>query len=151
MLRIKAQSAAAAKQYYRRSDYYSEGHQETIGLWGGKGAERLGLSGAVDQASFDLLCDNPDPRSFDPATGRYQSLTERNRSDRVAGWDFNFNAPKGVTLALERAYATGNIEQAEAILKVFRDSMHETMADIEAGWMATRVRKGGQDTDRLVG
>jgi conjugative relaxase-like TrwC/TraI family protein len=153
MLRIPPgfKSAAQAKSYYRQSDYYGEGHQETVGRWGGKGAARLGLSGTVDQKSFDLLCDNLDPRSFDPATGKYKSLTERTRDDRIVGWDFNFNAPKGVTLALERAYATGNTEQAEAILQAFRDAMHDTMADIEAGWMATRVRKGGQDSDRLVG
>lgn len=38
MLRIKAhQSAQAAKQYYRRSDYYLEG-QETVGRWEDQGA-----------------------------------------------------------------------------------------------------------------
>src|SRR5262249_39111577 len=58
---------------------------------------------------------------------------------------------KGFSLALERAYATGNTELADAMLEAFRDSMHETMDDIEAGWMATRVRKGGKDEDRLVG
>ena len=54
-------SAGQAKQYYTqglsREDYYSEG-QEVIGQWQGLGAERLGLSGRVDQRSFDALADN---------------------------------------------------------------------------------------------
>ena len=47
MLRITQQdSAKGAKRYYSGADYLSQG-QEIVGAWGGKGAERLGLSGAV--------------------------------------------------------------------------------------------------------
>jgi len=67
MLRVVASvSAGQAKQYYTqglsREDYYSEG-QEVIGQWQGLGAERLGLSGRVDQRSFDALADNLKPGS----------------------------------------------------------------------------------------
>src|SRR6266851_2942774 len=64
MLRVtESKNAAAAKQHFGksmvRSDYYSEG-QEIAGLWGGIAAERLGLSGTVDQESYFALCDNLD-------------------------------------------------------------------------------------------
>jgi hypothetical protein len=48
----------------------SEG-QETVGRWGGKLAAVLGLSGPVDKASFDKLCDDIDPRPDD--AGRPQT------------------------------------------------------------------------------
>jgi hypothetical protein len=47
MLRIiQNQSAAGAKSYYSKADYYSEG-QELEGQWRGEGAKRLGLAGVV--------------------------------------------------------------------------------------------------------
>jgi hypothetical protein len=63
MLRVIQQDCAkGAKAYYATADYYTEG-QEIIGLWRGKGAERLGLEGVVDKQSFDRLCDNLNPSS----------------------------------------------------------------------------------------
>src|SRR5437660_8410019 len=91
MIRITQQdSAEAAKQYYSKADYYSQG-QELVGSWGGKGAERLGLSGTVDKFSFERLCDNKDPRTGTP-------LTVRTRAERTVGYDFTFSVPKSVSL-----------------------------------------------------
>ena len=76
MLRIfQNKSPEGARTYYRSSDYYSEG-QELAGAWRGEGAKRLGLSGEVDKASWEALCDN-----LDPATG--QPLTLRNKGDQI--------------------------------------------------------------------
>ena len=60
MLRVVAhKSAAAAKQYYtdglKREDYYTKG-QEVPGLWHGKAAALLGLSGKVEREAFLSLC-----------------------------------------------------------------------------------------------
>ena len=57
MLRIHhSASAAQAKQYYTqalgRADYYAQGG-EGPGVWFGKGAERLGLSG--DCSASDVI------------------------------------------------------------------------------------------------
>jgi conjugative relaxase-like TrwC/TraI family protein len=136
MLRITQQASAAnAKGYYAAADYYSEG-QELVGLWGGKGAERLGLSGTVDRAAFDRLCDN-----LHPATG--QPLTARHRTDRTVGYDFTFSAPKSVSLL----YAlTGD----EDLLAAFRAAVDDTMREIEAE-MKTRVRTAGREEDRTTG
>jgi conjugative relaxase-like TrwC/TraI family protein len=136
MIRITQQdSAKGAKQYYARADYYAEG-QELIGLWGGKAAEMLGLSGKVDQLSFERLCDNLDPR-----TG--EQLTVRTRSERTVGYDFTFSVPKSVSLL----YAMSG---EQSIMDAFRGAVADTMREIESE-MKTRVRKGRQDTDRTTG
>src|SRR6202790_2471824 len=136
MIRITQQdSAKAAKSYYTTADYYSEG-QETVGSWGGKGASRLGLEGTVDKVSFEKLCDNLDPRTGKP-------LTVRTRSERTVGYDFTFSVPKSVSLV----YAMSG---DQGILDAFRASVDETMREIETE-MKTRVRKGGQASDRPTG
>ena len=128
-------SAAAAKSYYSKSDYYTEG-QELIGSWGGKGANQLGLSGTVDKESFDRLCDN-----LHPLTG--EQLTVRTRAERTVGYDFTFSVPKSVSLLYGR---TGDSQ----ILEAFRSSVDETMREME-GEMQTRVRTGKQDSNRVTG
>jgi conjugative relaxase-like TrwC/TraI family protein len=136
MLRITQQdSSKDAKRYYTTADYYTQG-QELVGSWGGKGAARLGLSGTVDQFSFERLCDN-----LNPMTG--ESLTVRTRTDRTVGYDFTFSVPKSVSLL----YAMSGDQE---ILTAFRSAVDETMHDIEAE-MKTRVRKGGRDENRLTG
>ncbi len=136
MLRvIQTKSAAGAKSYYTQSDYLSEG-QELVGKWGGKASKLLGLAGEVDKQSFDRLCDNLDPRSGN-------RLTLRTDGDRTVGYDFNFHVPKGVSLAY-------TLNQDERILGVFRESVEETMREIEID-AATRVRKHGMQEERQTG
>jgi conjugative relaxase-like TrwC/TraI family protein len=136
MIRVTQQNnAKGAKAYFAKADYYSEG-QELVGSWGGQGAERLGLSGTVDKASFEQLCDNLDPRTGEP-------LTVRTRSDRTVGYDFTFSVPKSVSLL----YA---LHGDPGILEAFRCAVDETMRDMEAE-MKTRVRKDRVDFDRTTG
>src|ERR1700730_10799864 len=136
MIRISQQeNSAGAKRYYATADYYSEG-QELVGVWGGKAADRLGLSGTVDKFSFERLCDNLDPRTGKP-------LTVRTRTERTVGYDFTFSVPKSVSLL----YAMSG---DEAILEAFRGAVDETMREMEIE-MKTRVRKDGQDSDRTTG
>jgi len=136
MLRIiQNRSAAQAKSYYAHSDYLSEA-QELTGRWGGRAAQMMGLAGDVKKEHFDRLCDNQHPQSG-------EQLTLRNDTDRTTGYDFNFHLPKGVSLA----YTIGCDER---ILDAFRDSVEETMRDVEHD-AKTRVRKHGMDTDRNTG
>ena len=136
MLRVTQQSSApAAKQYYASADYYAEG-QEVVGRWGGEAARLLGLEGAVSRRAFNALCENRHPRGGGP-------LTARTKDDRTVGYDFTWSVPKSVSLL----YAL--TEDAD-LLDAFRDSVRETMRDIEAE-MKVRVRKGGRDGERVTG
>lgn len=140
MLRIVPHSsAAAAHSYYseglQREDYYSEG-QEVAGKWFGAAAERLGLSGQVTSDAFAALVENRHP-----ATG--ERLTARTKAERVVGVDFNFHAPK--SLSLLHAIA-GDARIAET----FRKAVAETMADFEV-MAETRVRKGAAQANRFTG
>ena len=136
MLRITQQSSPdAAKQYYASADYYAEG-QEIVGRWGGEGARLLGLEGPVSKREFNALCENRNPR-----TG--EQLTPRTKDDRTVGYDFTWSVPKSVSLL----YA---MTEDEAVLAAFRESVHETMRDIEAE-MKARVRKDGRNEERVTG
>jgi len=136
MLRVIA--SRNAKEYFaeslKREDYYSEG-QEVSGDWNGIAAERLGLSGAVTTAAFESLCDNEKP-------GTDERLTQRNKSNRTVGYDFNFHCPKSVSVAYE-------FTQDERILDAFKSSVNQTMREIESD-MKTRVRKNGADENRIT-
>jgi conjugative relaxase-like TrwC/TraI family protein len=140
MLRItESKNAEAAKQYFGkglvRSDYYIDG-QEIPGVWGGKAAGRLGLTGQVDQASYFALVDN-----LHPATG--EKLSPRQKDNRRAGYDFTFSAPKSLSMLYE-------MSQDPRLLDAFRGAARETMEEAERE-MKTRVRKSGSNENRLTG
>jgi conjugative relaxase-like TrwC/TraI family protein len=139
MLRINQQcSAAGARSYFQEGlaheDYYTR--DEIIGRWGGRGAERLGLTGAVSREDFHALCENRHPQ-----TG--QRLTLRTREGRTVGYDFNWHAPKSLSLL----YAmTGDWRILAAFQQAVRQSMQELETEVKA-----RVRRGGQNTERVTG
>jgi conjugative relaxase-like TrwC/TraI family protein len=139
MLTIYSQtSSAAVKKYFDVADYYSEG-QETVGRWGGGLADVLDLSGTVDKASFDCLCDN-----LHPQTG--EQLTLRNGDNRRVGYDMVFSGPKSFSI-LE---ALAGEQERQRLLRAFGDSVDATMAEMEVD-MHCRVRKGGAFCDRQTG
>jgi conjugative relaxase-like TrwC/TraI family protein len=139
MLRIHpVTSATDAKSYYASSDYYTEG-QELIGRWGGTLARRLGLAGTVDKPSFDRMCDN-----LHPTTGR--PLTPRTNDERRVGYDFVFSAPK----SFSDIEALASEDERSRLLSAFDASVEETMEEVEAD-MRTRVRLGGERSDRVTG
>ena len=145
MLRITAQSdASAACRYFQAGaakdtrpghDYHLEGHELT-GQWGGQGAALFGLSGDVAEIDFRALAFNRDPRAYraDPLTGA--KVTPLDNASRRVGHDCTFSVPKSVTLAYE-------LLQDDRILTAFRDSVAETMADIEADAII-RDQRGGE-------
>lgn len=142
MLRINQQrSSFGAKSYFndslgRDDGYYTRDAQEIVGRWGGKGAERLGLSGEVTRDAFHSLCDNQNP-----VTG--QKLTCRTRENRSVAYDFTFNAPKSLSLLHA-------MTKDEKLLDAFRDSVRNTMQEMESE-LKTRVRRGGANEERVTG
>jgi conjugative relaxase-like TrwC/TraI family protein len=165
MLRITtSHSAEAAKNYFdvalKTSDYYTK----DVGLWGGKGAEILELKGDVERKDFVALANNrwakangkrltarmnktrledvTDKRTglpvIDPQTG---TVKKREVSNRRAGYDFTFSAPKSVSLYLA-------VNEDEVVEQMITEAVDETMAAIESR-METKVRKGYQQDYRL--
>lgn len=136
MLRVTpCTSAEGASRYYTTADYYTEG-QELEGRWRGEGARMLGLSGTVTREDWTELCNNRDPESGD-------RLTARTKGNRRVGYDLNWHAPKSLSLLYG---VTGD----ERLLEAFRDSVDETMVDMERE-MSTRVRKAGGNDERTTG
>ena len=68
---------ADAKEYFEEhlcvGDYYSESEQVT-GLWVGKGAEQLNLSGRVKRDDYLSLCDNLNPTNGERLTQRHKTV-----------------------------------------------------------------------------
>jgi conjugative relaxase-like TrwC/TraI family protein len=149
MLRITMNKSASGAKKYFSEEYYYEGvsnqlnyytdKNQLIGKWGGKAAEKLGLQGDIHKDDFSDLCDN-----INPETGK--TLTGRNDTDRTVGYDFTFNASKSVSLAC----TFGNDKDKKDILNAFRDSVTDTMNEIETG-MQARVRDKGKNENRETG
>lgn len=135
MLRIiPSTSAKNAVSYYSSADYYTA-VGETVGQWHGSGAAMLGLFGEVTLPDWAKLCYSRKPDGT--------PLTARTKENRRVAYDFNFNAPKSVSLIYG---LTGD----ERIRQAFREAVTSTMEDVERE-IATRVRKNGQDDVRATG
>jgi conjugative relaxase-like TrwC/TraI family protein len=134
-----SRSGESATQYFDAAlatgDYYVK--EQNAGRWGGKGAERLWLSGAVTREDFMALVSNEMPG----VPGK--KLTVRTKEKRTAGYDWCFAVPKSVPLYLAE---TGD----QVVERMVEESFKETLGDVEAR-METRVRVGDQDTDRTTG
>jgi hypothetical protein len=164
MIRITtSHSAIEAEKYFdlalKTSDYYAKEQ----GIWGGKGAERLGLKGRVERKDFVALAGNKVPSTqkrltlrknttreekirdketgipiLDPETG--QPVTKE-VSNRRAGYDFTFSVPKSVSLYLA-------VNDDKVVEELIAEALDETMAEIEAR-METKIRKGYQQENRV--
>lgn len=137
MLRVNViASAKAAETYYvGNADYYLD-ENALPARWQGEAARQLGLQGEVTREHFAALCSNKHP-----LTGK--SLTAAMRSNRRSGYDFTFTASKSVSILLALA---GD----DRIAKAFQASVQDAMQLIEQD-AAARVRKQGQDGDRMTG
>ena len=142
MLRIFTSSSVGdAKGYYASGledgrDYYLKGESQT-GLWFGKAAAMLGLSGEVTQEQFNLLCDNRRPDNFAKLNPR------ENLQKRRVGYDITFSAPKSVSIL-------AGVVGAEKVVSVFRQAVREVMQHLEKD-AHVRVRRGGLNENRQTG
>ena len=98
----------------KKSDYYAK----EPGVWGGKGAERLGLKGEVTREDFLALASNQVP-------GTGANLTVRTKDKRTAGYDFCYSVPKSVSVYLA-------LSGDPAVERMIHEAFREVMANVEA-------------------
>src|SRR5712692_322761 len=142
-----------AKSYFEEhlsvGDYYSEG-ERVGGSWFGKGADALGLRGAVGADDFLKLCDNLDPRTGESLTVRQKTtrreLDENGREREVANrrvfYDFTLSPPKSVSIV---ALLGGD----DRILRAHDRATRIALTELEK-FAATRVHSGSDISDRAT-
>src|ERR1700683_640130 len=148
MLTIRAMSDGIgySSRHLEHSDYYAEGERVT-GVWQGRGAELLGLSGSVATEEFEALRQGLDP-------GTQEFLRVRRSADRKAVdgtklaqgrslYDFTISAPKSVSIL---AIIGGD----DRLIEAQRTVVSEPPQDTETH-ESSRVRQAGANEDRLTG
>lgn len=134
MLRVTpSKNAGAAIKYFKESltkgDYFFGDNPP--GLWGGKAADSMGLSGEVTFDQFKALAYNQNPVTGDKLNPRFSEK-------RRVGYDFTFNATKSVSMAMEFTKdASVKVDLKDAWLT----AVNETMKEIERD-MQTREHRG---------
>lgn len=118
MLSVSAMSGGQGNYYAQlaREDYYLAGG-EPLGMWLGRGAERLGLGGEVDSALFHRVFQGFGP-SGDPLVQNAGAV------GRKPGWDLTFSVPKSVSVLWSQLEGELGLEirasQAEAVEAAMR-------------------------------
>ncbi len=141
MLRVReSKSGGAAVDYLReglsRNDYYREG-EKIQGEWLGRGAERLGLSGGVEDKDFIALVRNRNPK-----TG--EKLTVRDKINRRPGYDATLLSWKAGSI-MSGVFGCSDVRES------FERAGDQMMTEKAEPMMHTRVRRRGQDLDRVTG
>lgn len=138
VMNISSRKSAAGTARYFEAEERAEGRLAFIPQWLGKGAEYLGLRGAVDMDVFAKLLKNrmPDGKT---------KVRPKDRKNGVVATELVFNSPKGVSLAAELS------PEADAIRQAFIDSVQETIAQRVEPIAAVRERAGGKDHDLTTG
>ena len=111
-----------------REDYYA-GEGERPGRWVGGGADRLALSGEVDEGQTGRLLSGEHPASG-------ELLGAPMREGSVAGFDLTFNAPKSVGLA----FAIGDQWTARVLRECHGRAVDDALGYLERE--ACRARRG---------
>lgn len=131
-------SAGGAAGYFAKDNYYAQTDADRSGVWVGKGAERLGLSGTVEPRLFEAIL-----RGELPQGGRIG----REGAQHRAGTDLTFSLPKSWSLL-------ALVGKDERIVAAYRSAVIETLqwAEVNAAFM--RVERGGKEqlvqTDNLT-
>ena len=113
-------------------DEYYAGVGESPGVWAGRWAEALGLSGVVEAEELRALVEGRAPGTGEP-------LLAGNRERSVRAFDMTFSAPKSVSLLW--AFATEPV--AEVVAAAHREAVAEALAFLEERAAVARVQAGG--------
>ena len=140
MMSLTRVTRASAHQYYTREDYYSKGAEmRDTSAWVGEGAQRLGLTGLVENEQFQNVLDGRMPDGGE--------LTWNGGDGRRAGFDATFSAPKSVSLIAE-------IGEDARILDAHREATAVALTFLEQHAAYGRITEKGdtrtEPTNNLV-
>jgi len=125
--------------HLRKNDYWAEGEKEVNGEWIGAAALAMGLQGLVTEKPFDALRQNKHP-------GTGESLSPRDKTNRIAFFDIQLSAPKDLSVL---AMVGGD----DRVRDAFVESVKITLKEMER-FAAVRERRGessGSEDLRLTG
>ena len=120
------------------SSYYYQTENKANSLWGGRGAQDLGLNGQVKIEQFGNTLNGFDPYSSE------KLRQNAGKENATAGWDFTFSLSKNASIL---AFQDKRIEEA------FKESVDEALKIAEERYAATRTGKAGvnkEHTGNLV-
>ena len=134
------------EEHLRVGDYYAE-NERVQGEWMGAGAARLGLAGIVTKDDFLALCENKHPGSGKRLTQRRNNIRRSDLEDgemanRRVFYDFTFSPPKSVSIA-------ALVADDHRIAPAHAEAVKVALLELER-FASTRVREGGQNSDRLT-
>jgi len=131
MLSLANVSAAQAENYYEKDDYYTQGDPDlqSDSQWQGNGAEKLGLEGAVDKATFQQLLHGQTP------DGKSLHSKRINPENHRAATDYTFSAPKSVSIA-------SLIQKDKRVIQAHDEAVKIALQVLESRYAQTRVRRG---------
>ncbi len=119
-----------------KDDYYTHGG-EPNGVWHGRGAEALGLTGDIDKTEFLKLCDGVGKDG--------EALTQNaGKENHVAGWDLTFSAPKSVSVLWSQA----DFETRLKIQQLHFEAVKKSLDYLEAEAGFTRRGHLGESTEK---
>ena len=125
-------SAAQGVSYYENDGYYARDDPEHLkaSAWAGKGAEALGLSGAVDPDVFSDVLEGTVPDGSGQRLGRRQ---KDGSIDHRPGRDLTFSAPKSVSLV-------ALLGDDVAVVAAHDAAVRRTLAWLEETTVQTRMK-----------
>ena len=140
MLSIAQMSGAGQGDYYLElatEDYYLKGG-EPPGVWEGKGAEELGLSGEVRAEDLKNILNGYSP------DGSKELVQNAGKENRQSGWDLTFSAPKSVSTAWSQSEG----EQRTAFQEAHKEAVKKALNYIENEAVTTRRGQGGTEKEK---
>jgi conjugative relaxase-like TrwC/TraI family protein len=137
MMSVTKVSSASAQHYYAKEDYYTKSAEaRESSAWWGEGAERLGLTGRVEQDQFKDLLEGRLPNGID--------LSRNGGDERRAGFDATFSAPKSVSLLAE-------IGEDSGVREAHKAAVDRALAYIQENAAYARVTEEGETMQRFSG
>ncbi len=136
--KISSSNASGLSRYYEqlgREDYYQNGG-EPLGYWLGRGAERLGLAGQVQEGELLRAMQGEHP-------GTGQALVRNAGDDHAPGWDATFSAPKSVSAV----WAVADHDAQSAIQRAQAEAGKAAISYIEREATFTRYGAGGTERE----